>query len=210
MDTQMIYELIGYLASLMVAISLMMSNIVRLRVLNMVGAGLFALYGVLISSIPVALMNGFIVLINIYYLMQIRNSEEYFKLLQMSYDSDYLAYFIKYYQDEIEQNQPDFGFDIHRDDLCVFTLRDTVPAGLLVGTITDDSVLEVKLDYVIPDYRDFKIGRFLFRTCADFFQERGVEEVIAHGGSSEHKNYLERMGFEPLQNDQSQYHLSLK
>jgi len=70
METHLIYELIGYAASLLVAISLMMSAIVKLRVVNMIGAFTFAIYGVLIGSIPVAAMNGFIVLINIYFLFK--------------------------------------------------------------------------------------------------------------------------------------------
>ena len=36
-------EIIGYIASVLVAISLMMSSILRLRIINLVGASVFAL-----------------------------------------------------------------------------------------------------------------------------------------------------------------------
>ncbi|OED45109.1 uroporphyrinogen decarboxylase [Endozoicomonas sp. (ex Bugula neritina AB1)] len=52
----------------MVAISLMMKNIVALRWVNSIGCGIFVLYGTLIEAWPVAGMNAFIVLINMYYL----------------------------------------------------------------------------------------------------------------------------------------------
>jgi hypothetical protein len=81
----MIYEIIGYTASALVAISLMMSSIVKLRVINMIGAALFTLYGLLIGAYPVAVLNFTIVLIDLYYLRETIKSKVYilrFKLQQ--------------------------------------------------------------------------------------------------------------------------------
>lgn len=64
-------ELYGYLGSALIAISLMMSNIRKLRWINLIGAGTFASYGLLIQAWPVAVLNGFIVLINLVHLWQI-------------------------------------------------------------------------------------------------------------------------------------------
>ena len=63
-------EILGYLASVMVAISLMMKDIVKLRILNFVGCALFSAYGVAIEAWPVAGMNAFIACINVYYLVK--------------------------------------------------------------------------------------------------------------------------------------------
>ncbi|SHI23068.1 YgjV family protein [Ferrimonas marina] len=76
MEAATLWEWVGYLASILVAISLMMSNIKALRWWNMAGAALFVAYGTAISAIPVALVNGFIVLINIYYLYKIYSYEQ--------------------------------------------------------------------------------------------------------------------------------------
>lgn len=64
-------ELYGYLGSVLIAISLMMGDIRKLRWINLVGAGTFASYGLLIGAWPVAALNGFIVLIDIVHLWQI-------------------------------------------------------------------------------------------------------------------------------------------
>ncbi|OEJ99411.1 hypothetical protein A8C32_06280 [Flavivirga aquatica] len=61
-------EILGYVASLFIAISIMMNSIVKLRVVNLIGAFLLGIYGVFISSVPVILLNFFIVLTNIYFL----------------------------------------------------------------------------------------------------------------------------------------------
>ncbi|QLE84207.1 MULTISPECIES: YgjV family protein [Shewanella] len=75
MDNATIWEWVGYLASVVVAISLMMSNIKKLRWWNLIGAALFVAYGLAIGAIPVALVNFFIVLIDIYYLVKIYQEE---------------------------------------------------------------------------------------------------------------------------------------
>ncbi|MCA9917627.1 MAG: YgjV family protein [Anaerolineales bacterium] len=70
MDSLLSFELVGYMASVFVAVSLMMRSVTKLRVINLVGAVLFTVYGLIIAAYPVAVVNGFIVLVNIYYLQQ--------------------------------------------------------------------------------------------------------------------------------------------
>ena len=61
-------ELIGYLGSILVAVSLMMKSLLRLRIINLIGALFFTIYGVLLGAYPVAFLNGIIVCIDLYYL----------------------------------------------------------------------------------------------------------------------------------------------
>jgi uncharacterized membrane protein len=187
-------ELIGYVASVLVAISLTMSSILRLRILNLVGAAVFGLYGVLIGSLPVAIVNVFIVFVNIYYLQKMMKSTEYFKTLETDRADTYLNHFLRFHRDDIQRFIP--GFQPASTDVNVFVLRDTIPAGLIMGSIAG-STLKVELDYVIPRFRDFKIGRYLFEECADVFTKKGIEEIVTPAGSPKHQAYLERMGFEP-------------
>ncbi|MGF1776838.1 YgjV family protein [Vibrio nomapromontoriensis] len=67
MDANMV-EILGYAASIMVAISLTMKDIVKLRVLNFIGCALFTAYGLAIDSMPVVITNGFIACVNVYFL----------------------------------------------------------------------------------------------------------------------------------------------
>lgn len=59
-------ELFGYFASIVVAISFLMKSINKLRFVNMIGAMCFVIYSVAIKAWPVALINLFVVFINIY------------------------------------------------------------------------------------------------------------------------------------------------
>jgi hypothetical protein len=80
MDSLSTYEIIGYIASVLVAVSLMMRSVLKLRVINLLGAAVFMLYGLMIGAYPVAVMNLFIVLIDLYYLREFITSKGYFSL----------------------------------------------------------------------------------------------------------------------------------
>ncbi|MEG9328059.1 inner membrane protein [Salinimicrobium catena] len=69
-------EWIGYLASLVLLLSFLMRNITTLRYINSMGCFLFVIYGVLLGSWPIAITNGAIILINIYYLFINRKTAE--------------------------------------------------------------------------------------------------------------------------------------
>jgi hypothetical protein len=70
MDAPYYLELLGYLASILIAISLMMRSLNKLRIINLVGSLLFTVYGSIIGAYPVAVLNAFIVLVNVYYLQK--------------------------------------------------------------------------------------------------------------------------------------------
>jgi hypothetical protein len=196
MDPQLIYELIGYAASVLVALSLMMRSILRLRILNLIGALFFAIYGLVIQSYPVAGVNFFIVLVNLYYLYQIFSAQEYFNLLPVDPSDRYLQYFLDYHRAEIQKFEPGFSFDLRPEQWIFFSLRDEVPAGLFVAEHSDPDELFVQLDYVIPRYRDLKLGKFIYQAQnAGLFQKRGIRRIYSRPGSREHAQYLRQMGF---------------
>jgi uncharacterized protein with PQ loop repeat len=64
-------EWIGYLASILIAISLTMTSIVPLRIINSIGCFLFVIYGIYVGVYPVAIANGVIIIINIYNLYKL-------------------------------------------------------------------------------------------------------------------------------------------
>lgn len=61
-------ELLGYVAMILVACSFLLKDIVKLRLVNALGALCFVIYGFLIDSLPVAGLNIFVVCVNVYYI----------------------------------------------------------------------------------------------------------------------------------------------
>lgn len=76
MEKNNLVECLGYLASVLVAISFLMKSINKLRFVNTLGAICFVVYAVAINAIPVALINLFIVCINVYYLTPKNTSKQ--------------------------------------------------------------------------------------------------------------------------------------
>lgn len=191
-------ELIGYAGSGLVVLSHTMRSIRKLRLINLGGALCMITYGLLIKAYPVVVVNGLITCINIRYLVQMYSAKEYFTPLEVRPDSAYLGYFLRYYAHDIQRFLPGFIYQPSEGQLTLFILRDLVPAGLFIATPMQASgAWLVKLDYVIPGYRDFKTGRYLFSENTDLFKRRGIRRIYTEPGSSVHTAYLRRMGFRP-------------
>lgn len=67
----MMVEVLGYLASIFIGMSLLMTNVHRLRYINALGCSMFVIYGSFIGALPVVFMNGLCVLINIYHVIKL-------------------------------------------------------------------------------------------------------------------------------------------
>ena len=68
----MLYEVIGITATLFVLLSFLMKDIRKVRVVNIIGAILFVIYGALINSLSTWLLNGVLIVIHIYYLIKMQ------------------------------------------------------------------------------------------------------------------------------------------
>jgi len=187
-------ELIGYLGSVLVAISLMMRSLLRLRTINLVGALFYTIHGVLLGAYPVAFLNGLIVCIDLYYLIQMWRQKDFFTFLEVSANSEYLRAFVEFHKKDIAEIIPSYTHKSAEDLLCFFILRNMMPAGLFIVKVQGEEAL-VQPDYVIPNYRDFQVARFIFEENAAFFIQRGVRRFVSEGGSAIHQRYLDKMEF---------------
>lgn len=201
--TQLVLEWIGYLASAIVLVSLLMRSVRKLRLINLFGSLLFAVYGFMIGAVPVGLMNTGIVLINLFYLWQMVHKKDYFTLIEASMDTDYYAYFMAYHKDDI-QRYINIPADLDETPtLKYYVLRNTAIAGIIVMQPEDHKTYRVMIDYAIPTYRDFKLGRYVFESQKQVFLDKGIERLTSLPGKKAHERYLQRMGF--IQNKQGIY-----
>ena len=105
-------ELVGYLASALVVVSLAMTSVVRLRMVSLAGSITFVVYGTLIDSVPIMITNGSIAVINVWFLRkEFRSGAPHGRDLGVSHirpDSPFLADFIAFHLIDIHRFQPDF------------------------------------------------------------------------------------------------------
>ncbi len=204
MESLNIVECIGYLGSILVAISLTMSSMLKLRWINLIGALFFTFYSIIIHAIPVALVNGFITIIDIYYLIKIYTSHDFFKLMTTDLKNPYLKHFLSYYDKAIKHNFPDFAIDKCSGDITMLILRNMDIAGIFIAHKNEDQTLSIDLDYAIPKYQDFKTGKFLFEKNQHIFSHQGIKAIkIEKVLTKKQIPYYKHVGFEI--NDQGKY-----
>ncbi|MGH1366257.1 MAG: hypothetical protein ACRBF0_22040 [Calditrichia bacterium] len=210
LDTYTIYEIIGYVASAMVAVSLMMSSILKLRIFNMIGAIIFVVYGLLIKAYPVALMNLFIVGINIYHLSHLFHSDttKTFSILDVEDESPYLRYVLERFNEDIAGHFPNFELRPEREQIAFMVMIGLNPVGVFIGEKTDAQSLDIQLDYVIPEYRDYKVGRFIYHDHRSYFTAQGIKKLYMNVNGNGQRFYLNKMNFSET-NETNRFMLSL-
>ena len=188
-------ELLGYLASVIIATSMMMSSIIKLRWINLAGASLFSTYGFIIGATPVGLLNLFIVSVDIYFLIKIYTKKEYFTTIDARSDNKYLLAFLDFYKSEIHKFFPTFIYKPELNTYSFFILRNMAVAGIILAREIDKNTLFISLDFAIPQYRDFKIGRYIYSCKENYFSEAGYQLLCIKPKSKKFKKYLQKMGF---------------
>lgn len=161
----------------------------------MAGALTFSIYGFLIGALPVGILNGLIVILDIYYLVIIYGKKEVFEILEIRPENKYLIRFIEYHNDEIQQFFPGFTYKPDMNTVSFFILRNMSVAGLYLAHREEGNILKVGLDYVIPEYRDFKNGKYVYLRLKDKFIDMGFTSVLAEGNSVKYIKYLKKLGF---------------
>ncbi len=188
-------EWFGYAASILIAISMAMSSIVKFRLINLAGAASFSTYGFLIGALPVGFMNLFIVCMDLYYLYLIFRKHEAFETLSIRPENKYLNRFLDFHEIEIQKFFPGFSYDPKECNLSFFVLRNMSVAGVFLAKKLENNELYVHLDYVIPEYRDFKSGQFVYRHLSKCLLDQGITKVISSSNNKKHGKYLKKLGF---------------
>jgi len=189
------FQIVGWIATAIVATSMLQNSFVKFRWVNLFGAATFAAYGFLIEAYPIALLNTFIFGTDAYYLIKIYGKKEQFKVLEMRSNSQYIFSFLEFHDKDIQKFFPGFTYKPEMNTVSFFILRDMAVAGVFLAHKTDDSTIRVGLDFVIKEYRDYKNARYVFHRLNPIFAEQGIENIEVLPQSFEHMKYLRKMGF---------------
>lgn len=200
-------QVVGYVASAIIAISMTMNSIVKFRWINLVGAITFSTYGFVLGAYPVGILNAFIVSVDLYYLYKIYSKKEVFETLEVRAENRYLIRFLQFHDAQIQKFFPGFSYIPEMNTVSFFILRDMSVAGIFLAHRINNDTLMVGLDYVIPEYRDFKNGRYVYLRLKKKFVESGCTKVVASGDSNEYIKYLKKLGFK--ENSDGLYEMSL-
>lgn len=194
----MVAVTIGYVASVLLAISLLVTNELRFRWLNFSGCLAFIIYGILINAFPIILTNTILLLINAYYLFKTYRTRENFDLMEFLPGDGIIKKFLQFYTKDIESYFPGFRLAGGDNDIRFVVLRDMAIANIFVAELREDGTAEVKINYTVPKFRDYKVGTFIFHKEKQYLVSKGASRIIYREVANKaHLGFLKKMGFVP-------------
>ncbi len=189
MDPSFWIELFGYLGSTLVVVSMLMSSVVKLRVINTLGSVISGTYALIIGSFPLALMNICLMVINLYNLRKLLVTKQQYHLVKCGRDDATVRFFLAQHAQDIGLYFDGYDADA---DVVYLIFCDTAPAGILLGQTRKNGAVEVSLEYTTPAYRDCSIGKFLYAALPG----EGITALQVASCSEAHRSYLEKMGYD--------------
>lgn len=193
---QQIAPYFGYLASVLLAIGLLVNNDLKFRWLNTGGNVAFIIYGLVLGAVPIILTNSILLAINLFYLYKIYNRKEHFELLEFENGGVMIDRFLSFYQPDIVVHFPYFKREHLEGKLNFVVLRDLVIANIFSARLDNNGSAEIIINYTVTKYRDYKVGRFIFDKEKSHLVSKGVKTLYYKSvANRRHKKFLSVMGF---------------
>jgi len=192
-----ILSVIGWGGSALVVVSLLQTRILRLRALNLVGCLILTGFNAAIAVWPMVGMNAVLAVINVVHLWRLlrhRHDEEKFAVLGVDGADTYLSHVLDAHDKDIRRFNPGF---VPTDSPYAFLVqRGERTVGVVLAHDAGAGRAQIDLDYVLPEYRDFTPGEFVYRR-SDVFTDRGFRQVLASPRMRNSSRYLANVGFHP-------------
>ncbi|WP_427887338.1 hypothetical protein ACQHIV_30705 [Kribbella sp. GL6] len=190
-----VWSVIGWGGSALVVLSLLQTRILRLRLLNLVGCVILVAFNAVVGVWPMVGMNAVLAVINVVHLWRLlrhRHDEAAYEVLQVGDGDAYLGFVLERHQKDISRFNP--GFTAGSSPYAFLVQHGDRTVGVVLAHDAGTGRAQIDLDYVVPKYRDFTPGEFVYRR-SDVFTEQGFRQVIAPRRMRDSSTYLKKLGF---------------
>ena len=185
-------DVLGWLGSALLVVSLLQARVLRFRVLNLAACLSLVVFNSLVQVWPMVGMNVATSAINLWFLVRLlrdRHDESAFDVLQVRPDDAYFQHFLRVHHTDIGRTHPAFA-GTEPDDLAFQVEKGDETVGVVLVR-RDGDVARVQLDYVTPRFRDFSPGEFVWRRSPRL-RDRGFRRVVTPPGMVD--PYYDRIG----------------
>ena len=184
-------EVFGYIGTALVLLSMMMTSLSKLRIVNIAGSVVSMTYAAISNTWPVAFLNFGLIIINVIQLVRLHRLKSMLKVVQTDTNDANVDYFVGHYLKDIKLYFPDFTPESEKGKKAFIVYDGAEAIGILIGEEKDGEIF-IALDYVSPKYRDRTVARFLF----GYLKGQGVKSLkTAPTSLKKHQKYLIAMGF---------------
>ncbi len=190
-------EVVGWAGSAVLVLSLVQTQLRRLRVLNLVGCLVLVGYNAVLGVWPMVALNVVLSAVNAWHLLRARrevHDATAYEVLSVAGDDDYLRHVVRTHEADIRRFNPGFVHDPFAGDRAYLVLRGDETIGVVLVRDEGQGRAQVLLDYVTPRFRDRSPGEVVFGPEGPL-RESGFSEVrTPHGMIAP---YYDRLGLEP-------------
>ena len=195
-----IVTIVGYVAMVLLAVSLLMTSLIKLRMINLFGCVCFTIYGLLLvpTAWPVAIINAMLTLVNAYFIITafMRRGHN-FEMIRCERNDVLFGKFVSYHEKDVKKFMPKFDWKkVPENALCFMLLRNMELAGVWIASVRDLYTYELNVDYVADKYRDLKSGKHVYFDNRELLRSLGVKYLVSDRHSDAHSAYLEKIGFD--------------
>lgn len=207
-------EVIGWLGSAVLVWSLAQARVLRFRALNLVASVVLAGYNAALGVWPMVAMNTVIAGLDTYHLVRLlrsRDDEATYQVVEVGPDEEYLQHVLRQHAADIERHNPGFAWapaDPTGHRAAFLVLRDIETVGVVLLSDHGGGEGAVELDYVLPRFRDFSVGKFVYRR--DGLHRLGFTRLVASTRMLDGGHYFERVGFSPAADDPARMVLDVR
>jgi hypothetical protein len=190
-----IWSIIGWGGSALVVLSLLQTRILRLRLLNLIGCVILVGFNLAIQVWPMVGMNAVLAVINLVHLWRLlrhRHDAAQYEVLEVRQSDAYLGHVLAAHSKDISRFNP--GFTSAGSPYAFLVQHGERTVGVVLAHDAGDGRAQIDLDYVLPEYRDFTPGEFVYRR-SDVFTGHGFRQVMAPRQMRESASYLNKVGF---------------
>lgn len=133
-DYKILIEIFGYIGTLLVIISMMMTSITKLRIVNIIGSAITVIYSLIYNTWPIVVMNSCLIMINVFHLIKQYSNNKTFKIIKSNNIDQGLSLYFEYNKNKIMPLFSKFLNDIN-ENFTVYTLyKDYKIIGFIIGT----------------------------------------------------------------------------
>ncbi len=152
----------------------------------------------MIHAFPILLTNSLLLVINLFYLVKIYRyrAEEDFDLVPFQPGDLIVKKFLSFYGKDIAAYFPLYSQEDTGNEIRFVVLRDMAIANIFVARVSPEGNAEVKINYTVPKFRDYKVGRFIFDKEKTYLLSKNVKRVsYTTVDNKKHEDFLKTIGF---------------
>ncbi len=171
-------EIFGYIGTALVLLSMMMTKLSLLRIFNVCGSVISAVYAYLSGAMPVVLLNLGLILINGIQLIREQRRKRKLSVNCIEHTDAALDEFINTHGEDIERRFPEYSLNIGDGSVIYLVYSGNEPIGLFIGRKEGKS-LRISFGYSVSGYKYSEVVlRFMTELKENGYTSRGSEILM--------------------------------